>query len=71
MSPTHNFPPARMSAQQRQDEIAELLAQGVVRLRVGAAPPNRDDAEQPLLLDKTAHRSVHGKTQQQRERVIP
>ena len=71
MSHTNHFPPERMSPQQRRDEIAQLLAAGLVRLRNGASLLLLPDLERQVILDKTAPRSVHGKPNPQRERATP
>lgn len=63
MSHTNYFPPERMSPQQRRDEVAQLLATGLIRLRQGSEPTSLPDWERQVSLDKTTHRSVHGEPQ--------
>ncbi len=60
MHEINNTPPSLMTAQQRRDEVALLLAMGLVRLRDAS---NRKSAchsdERAVLLDFTASMSVH------------
>ena len=57
--------PNRMTAAERIEEVAEILAAGIVRLR-SKNQQNGDRGD--LSLDFPAHRRVHGRNRKLRER---
>ncbi len=53
--------PDRMTAPERLDEVAEILAAGVMRLRKRNLDSNSNDLRD-ISLDFNANQSVHGQT---------
>ena len=51
--------PERMTAEERLDEVAEILATGLLRLRTHESANNSNDSGD-FPLDLPAHQSVHG-----------
>ncbi len=51
--------PERMTAEERLDEVAEIMAAGFRRLRNNESANNSNDLGD-FLLDFPAHQSVHG-----------
>ena len=61
MQETNAIPPEKMSPEQRRDEIAFLLAQGLVRLRKAAAEQSeKGRGESAFVLGFADQKSVHG-----------
>lgn len=60
MMDVNHTPPERMTPEQRRQEIAMLLANGLVRLRdtISLQSPN-GLPESEFELDSSGHRSVH------------
>ena len=56
MMDVNQTPPDRMTAERRLQEVGQLLARGIVRLRM---PPQNIAPESEFELDILAGRSVH------------
>ena len=52
--------PDRMTADERLDEVADILAAGIRRL-FNKKSPNKIDGLETILLDKVAPKRLHGK----------
>jgi hypothetical protein len=60
MCQINHFPPERMTPEQRRTEIADLLAAGLARLRVGTLAQSAETYEQRAVsLGFSANQSVH------------
>jgi hypothetical protein len=60
MHETNHIPPERMTPEQRRDEVAFLLANGLVRLRSTCSPTFANDLpESTFALGFTRQQSVH------------
>jgi hypothetical protein len=61
MQKSHPLSPERMSSEQRLDEVAKILANGLFRLRdADQSPTPASDSDSDVSLAITAYRSVHG-----------
>jgi len=60
MHETNHIPPERLTPEQRRDEVAFLLAQGLVRLReTGFEQFAREARESAFVLGFASQQSVH------------
>ena len=60
MHETNHIPPERLTPEQRKQEVAFLLAQGLVRLREAAtAQAEKGRGESAFVLGFTPQKSVH------------
>ncbi|PSJ17160.1 hypothetical protein C7H79_09670 [Nitrosomonas supralitoralis] len=60
MMDVNKTPPEKMTTEQRRQEIASLLANGLIRLRNAYSLPSpKDLPESEFELDSSGHRSVH------------
>ena len=60
MHETNHIPPERLTPEQRSDEVAVLLAQGLVRLReAGFQQFAREARESAFVLGFAPQKSVH------------
>jgi hypothetical protein len=60
MHEINHLPPERMTPEQRRREIASLLANGLVRLRITYSPkPANGLPESEFVLGFSGHQSVH------------
>lgn len=63
MPDINHTPPQNLSARQRREEVASLLARGLARLRESAFDPSAVDRKQrAVLLGFSAEGSVHANT---------
>lgn len=63
MHEVNHTPPNRMTPKQRRDEVASLLAKGLVRLRMDRSPPPaRCATESEISLGFSGDKSVHSDT---------
>jgi len=63
MPDINHTPPQKMNAQQRREEVASLLARGLVRLRERSFDPSAISSEQrAVLLGFSGEQSVHANT---------
>lgn len=64
MHPTNALSPERLSANQRITEVAQLLANAFVRLKGSSSQePIISDSDSESSLAISAHRSLHGETE--------
>lgn len=59
MMDVNQTPPERMTPAQRRQEIASILANGLVRLRSTGCQQHAEATESEFELDSSCHRSVH------------
>ena len=63
MEQTNHYPPERMTAEQRRDEVAYLLARGLVRVRSACVTKSANvAAKTEFALGFTGDQSVHTDT---------
>jgi len=68
MEETNHYPPERMTAEQRRDEVASLLARGLVRLRGASVTKSANEAGKgEFALGFTGDQSVHTDTVNKRK----
>ena len=63
MQEINHYPPERMTSEQRRDEVASLLARGLVRLRAVSVTKSANAAgKSEFALGFTGDQSVHTDT---------